>query len=114
MAVPTTTQPAPPGAFGAETPTVTQTPAPTVPAPPVAITQAPAAASGEEQAVTARCRHLDQQEKLKAVIVQEIAANLKVLQDELEKAPESLKPALQQAIEVARRGYEQAINNLDR
>lgn len=39
--------------------------------------------------------------------------NIKELQDLLERAPESLKPALRRALEVADNGYEQALRNLD-
>ena len=53
------------------------------------------------------------QEKLRTMLTERFEENLKILQDELAKAPEWLKPALQQAIEVARRGYERALLNLE-
>ncbi|OGO19213.1 MAG: hypothetical protein A2Z15_03775, partial [Chloroflexi bacterium RBG_16_50_11] len=56
---------------------------------------------------------LTEQEKLKLLLLEKAAYNLQLLRDQLEKAPEYLKPALQKAIEVAEQGYAQAIANLE-
>ena len=39
--------------------------------------------------------------------------NSKALQDVLERVPESVRPAVQQAIEMAGVGYERALRNLE-
>lgn len=54
----------------------------------------------------------DKHEKLKNTLSQQALDNLRALQDELEKAPESLKPALRRAIEVAEKAYAEALANL--
>jgi len=110
-----------------ETPPVviTQVPAPiiVVPSPVVTETPAPSAlrAQAQPEGVGQKngsndkgaTQKPDKQEKLKNILTERIAENLKILQDELEKAPGSLKPALQRAIEVVQRGYEQARQNLE-
>jgi hypothetical protein len=55
----------------------------------------------------------DKQEQLKNTLSQQSLENLQALQNELEKAPESLKPALRRAIEVAGKAYAEALENLD-
>jgi hypothetical protein len=52
------------------------------------------------------------QEDLKNKLTEEYYANLQALRDELEKAPDSVKPALQHAIEVAEGAYNAALSNL--
>jgi hypothetical protein len=100
-----------------ETPSVAQAPPPTVEAPPVIITQAPAPSTLRAQTQSEGAKGvgqgLDKQEKLKNILIEKIAENVKALKDELDKAPEALKPALQRAIEVAQNGYQQAISNLE-
>jgi hypothetical protein len=52
------------------------------------------------------------QQKLRDTLVRQSQKNLQDLQEELEKAPESLKPALRNAIEVAARAYEETLEML--
>jgi hypothetical protein len=54
----------------------------------------------------------DKQEKLRDSLTQQYVENLQALQDELEKAPEYLKPALRHAIEVAQNAYAEALASL--
>jgi hypothetical protein len=54
----------------------------------------------------------DEQEKLRDSLAQQYTENIQALQEELEKAPEALKPALRRAIEVAEQAYAQALENL--
>jgi hypothetical protein len=54
----------------------------------------------------------DRNEKLKNNLVKNTGKNLKALQDELEKAPEPLKAAIQRAIDILLNGYEENISNL--
>jgi hypothetical protein len=55
----------------------------------------------------------DKQAQLKRILSRRAAENQEALRAVLEKVPESVRPALRQAIEVAVTGYEQAIGNLD-
>jgi hypothetical protein len=55
---------------------------------------------------------LSEIDQLRLLLTSRYEQNLKILLDQLEKAPEALKPALQKAIEVLEQGYEQAIANL--
>jgi hypothetical protein len=50
-----------------------------------------------------------EQEKLRDILSRQSLENLRDLEEQLEKAPESLKPALRHAIEVAARAYEEAL-----
>jgi hypothetical protein len=54
----------------------------------------------------------DKQEKLRDSLARQYVENIRALQDELEKAPEALKPALRHAIEVAEQAYAAALENL--
>ncbi len=54
----------------------------------------------------------DEQEKLRDSLAQQYTENIQALQEELEKAPEALKPALRHAIEVAEQAYALALENL--
>jgi hypothetical protein len=101
------------------TPGITVASAPPT-APPVAVTQVPKSSDLRTQAQQegtdngkGAAQKQDKQEELKTMLTEKFEENLKILQEELEKAPEWLKPALQQAIEVARRGYEQALLSLE-
>lgn len=51
-------------------------------------------------------------EKLKLLLRERYEQNLRILLEQLEKASEALKPALQQAIDVLQMGYELAIASL--
>jgi hypothetical protein len=51
-------------------------------------------------------------EKLRLLLNEKLEKNLQILRDLFEKVPESLKPALQMAIDAAEQGYWQAIANL--
>jgi len=108
-----------------EAPSLTQAPPPVIEVPPPAeeaapvltTPQAPAPVEGtgpaKESAANNEGVKLDKQEKLRAILSRKAAENSQVLEDELEKVPDKLKPALQRAIEVANNGYQQALNNLD-
>jgi hypothetical protein len=97
-----------------EAPSLMQAPPPEEQAP--VITIPPASVKGvgpENKRVTKdESEKSDKQEKLRTILSEKAAKNSKALRDHLEKVPESLKPALEQAIEVADRGYEQALENL--
>ena len=55
----------------------------------------------------------DKQAKLKQVLSRKSIENQNALQALLERVPESVKPTLQRAIEIAGARYEQALRNLD-
>ena len=55
----------------------------------------------------------DKQAKLKELLSQRAVENSNALRAVLERVPESVKPALQEAIRVAGAGYEQALGHLD-
>jgi hypothetical protein len=55
----------------------------------------------------------DKQEKLRQELSRQYLQNRQALEDELEKAPESLKPALLRAIEIAEKAYLEALASLD-
>ena len=96
-------------------------PAPTTIAPPPAVTEtqppsdaAAVAASPEQAGKKPDDAGLPtDKEKLKERLTKEFERNLKKLEDQLAKAPESLKPALLKAIETLRQGYEEAIASLE-
>lgn len=113
--------------FGLQTPAATTTPAPTTTPPPkITVTAAPdeeppatittvpsvppvperiGAASDDTSA-------LSEVEQLRQLLTSRYEQNLRILLEQLEKAPEALKPAIQEAIEVLQRGYELAIASL--
>jgi hypothetical protein len=119
---PARTTTAVPGTVTTPPVTVTNTPPPTVVAapPPAAINNAPdhdtglkrapppQAASGEQNSEAVP----DGQAKLRELLASSAAANSEALEAELAKAPESVRPALERAIEIANLGYEQALSNL--
>jgi len=55
----------------------------------------------------------DKQARLRSNVAYRAVENIEALQEQLEKAPESVKPALRWAIEVAGNGYGRALRNLD-
>ncbi len=55
---------------------------------------------------------IDEQAELKEVLARSAAANSMALQEELNKAPESVREALQRALDVANSGYQQNLSNL--
>ena len=55
----------------------------------------------------------DNQARLRGIVSEQAMENSRKLQEALERVPESLKPALRRALEVADNGYEQALRNLD-
>jgi len=57
-------------------------------------------------------QELDRDEKLKNNLINKFEENLKALQDQLDKAPEPLKSAIQRAIDILLSGYEANISNL--
>jgi len=95
-------------------PTATVTPGP-VPAPPALNAPSPSQPGGNERTNDhgkGASTKPDKHQKLKQDL-QNILDNIHKLQDELKKAPDSLKPALEHAIEIAQQRYQDAINNLD-
>jgi hypothetical protein len=54
----------------------------------------------------------DQQARLRETLSRQYSENIQALWDELEKAPEALKPALSYAIEVAQNAYAEALASL--
>jgi hypothetical protein len=54
----------------------------------------------------------DKQAQLRDSLIQQYEENIQALQEELEKAPEALQPALLRAIEVAEQAYATALDNL--
>ncbi len=90
--------------------TLTQTPATTTVTtealPPVAMQREGGARGiGMEKVVDEQSRLIDE-------LIRHNEENLALLLNELEKAPESLKPALEQAIMVVQNGYQENISNL--
>lgn len=55
----------------------------------------------------------DKRTKLKGILARHATEHPHTLREELEKAPESVKPALRRAIELADSGYEEALEALD-
>ena len=95
------------------------------PAPPPAVEEAPVAAAprapgppesagpGKGQGGKAKDVKPDKQAELRSNVSYRAVENIEALQEQLERAPESVKPALRRAIEVAGNGYGQALRNLD-
>jgi hypothetical protein len=82
-------------------------PAPTVTAPPdEGVLGGAGDRNGGAQTVS------DEKEQLREDLSLQYYQNIQALLDELEKAPESLKPALRHAIEVAQAAYEAALASL--
>jgi hypothetical protein len=95
-----------------------------VPAPTIIVTETPAPStrtqgpheefsSGQADNAQDNNNELNDKEKLKALLLKKAEQNLQILKDQLEKAPEALKPALLKAIEIAEQGYAQALANLE-
>jgi hypothetical protein len=110
---PTTTVPAP---EATSPPSIVLAPPPES-APPPAVTTSPAeprppskggGTFGAEKGV-----NQSREEKFKEELSRQAYENWLALQEELEKAPESIKPALQRAIEVAEEAYQEALQNLE-
>jgi hypothetical protein len=102
-AVPTTAPPT-------TTPTSTIIlPTPTIPPVPTLIVP-PGATIDRTGGVTQEAS--DEQSQLIETLLRQYYQNIQALLDELEKAPESLKPALRHAIEVAQAAYEAALASL--
>jgi hypothetical protein len=86
--------------------------------PPVVVTQAPAtttivtAPPAPERSHVEDTSMLSDIERLKLLLRERYEQNLQILLEQLEKAPEALKPALQEAIDVLQQGYELAIASL--
>jgi hypothetical protein len=104
-------------------PLPTPTPAPQIatPAPTVKITTPPPDDGlsglkhglGIEEAAGDDMDSLSAEQKLRDTLLRQAEENLRDLQEQLEKAPEFLKPALRHAIEVAARAYDEALAMLD-
>ncbi len=115
MQAPVTATPAPtvtPAPVPAPSPTTKTTPV-VLPTPTVIV---PPPEEGLLGAANDRGAHAenggDKQEKLRDSLTQQYIENMQALQDELEKAPEYLKPALRHAIEVAQNAYAEALASL--
>jgi len=106
-------------ALEAATP-ATQAPSTTVPA--VAAVPAPATTSTPPVVLTVPSERsggtsqdtgfLSDIERLRLLLTEKYEQNLRILLEQLEKAPEALKPALQQAIDILQQGYELALASL--
>jgi hypothetical protein len=57
---------------------------------------------------------LSTQDKINTTVSKQAAQNTRDLQEALKRAPDSVKPALEKAIEVAEKGYDEALNNRDK
>ena len=102
-----------------------EVPAPVIEVPPVVpekepILTAPRAAEAEIAAEEtgrpgweSREAEIDVQTRLRIDILDQAWENVQELEELLERAPESLKPLLKRAIEVARNGYENVLQNLE-
>lgn len=87
---------------------VKETPTVTSPQP-----SAPAVSAGSRKAEVAENPEPDKETKLKNDLSLQALKNQNALQILLERVPESVKPTLRQAIEIAAAGYEQALQNLE-
>jgi hypothetical protein len=117
--------PAPkPAAPVEESPSLTQAPPPTIKVPPpveqAPILTAPGApgpsegtAPAEKRAGGEKGAKPDKQAKFKDNLSQRAAENSQALQKELEKAPGPVKDALRRALDVAGKGYDNALRKLD-
>jgi hypothetical protein len=117
--------PAPAPAPEPETPQMPmQAPAPVIEVPPeteeeAPMLAAPRAAGPPEEAGKAGDRGQgnkikpDSQARIREIVSEQALKNSQKLREVLERVPESLKPALRRALEVADNGYEQALRNLD-
>jgi hypothetical protein len=98
-----------------------ETPAPVIQVPPPAAEEAPAksapkATGAPEDAGPGKDDKgvkPDKQAQLKKTLSRQAVENQDALRAVLDRVPESVKPALRQAIERAGAGYEQALGNLD-
>jgi hypothetical protein len=103
----------------APAPTSAPVPTPVEEAPAVVVDEAPLTAVEEAPVVVpevpAPLKGLkpDELAELRLLLSQRAVENPKALWELLERAPESVKPALRQAIEQAIAAYEQALRNLD-
>ena len=102
------------GMFALEAPPVgTQSPSTTVPAPTLAIPAPTTSTPPERDTASSEYNDmLSDIEKLKQLLREKYEQNLQILLEQLEKAPETLKPALQEAIDVLQTGYELALASL--
>ena len=91
------------------------------PAPPAAVEEAPRAAQRKAQKPDDDGKgaggderiNIDKRANLKTVLARNAVEQRKALQEALERAPESVKPALRRAIAEADAGYEEALKSLD-
>jgi len=97
----------------APTPPTMVVPTPTITTPPEGLLSAGQAEDGipgEREAQDTNGG--DGQARLRDTLLRQYSENIKALMEELDKAPESLKPALQYAIEVAQNAYSEALESL--
>ncbi len=91
------------------TPAATAVPAPTtITTPQITITSSQERSFETSQDTT----QLSDIDRLKLLLTEKYEQDLRILLEQLEKAPEALKPALQQAIDVLQQGYELALASL--
>jgi len=102
-----------------------ETPAPVIEIPPEAVTEVPAPAEPAARAQRGNLEKAvdrgipdkeagpDDRVKLRLDVSENALENIQKLRESLDKAPEKLKPALQRALEIAEKSYEQALSSLD-
>jgi hypothetical protein len=103
---PTTTTPATTPPSTDEPPAVETQPVPTITT--ITMLPVPERIGGDAEDTS----ELSDIERLRQLLTSRFNQNLRILLEQLEKAPEALKPAIQEAIEVLQRGYELAIDSL--
>ncbi len=91
------------------TPAVTPPPAATVITPPGQGLLGSKDGLGVEEGAGDAAENLTDEQQLRETLLQQAEKNLRDLQEQLEKAPEELKPSLRHAIEVAARAYQEAL-----
>jgi hypothetical protein len=67
---------------------------------------------GAANSPSAEVKHGAGEQQLRDILLRQYSENIQALQDELAKAPESLRPALLHAIEVAENAYQEALSGL--
>jgi len=87
--------------------------APVSPAPRSAVREVPPSPGRERAKGQVESGKVDKRAKIWVEVARNAADNPAALRDALEKAPESVKPALRRAIEVADAGYKQTLKALD-
>jgi hypothetical protein len=112
-AVPTTAPTATPAPVPPPSPTIKATTPIVIPVPTITVPPPDEGILGAASDHTGGAQNEgDEQEQLRDTLSLQYYQNIQALLDELAKAPESLKPALRHAIEVAQAAYETALASL--